>query len=108
MRLQASYFKANGFLKMGQEKEAVNALEKILYAVTEDHRHYSEILKSYAVAYLRMGERQNCISNHSAESCILPIKNAGVHQNKTGSQKASKFMRNYLSKIPRITNLCGC
>ena len=101
MRLQASFFKANGFLKMGQEKEAVNALEKILYAVTEDHRHYSEILKSYAVAYLRMGERQNCISNHSAESCILPIKNAGVHQNKTGSQKAVEIYAKLLEQNPK-------
>jgi hypothetical protein len=48
-----------------------------------------------------MGERQNCISNHSAESCILPIKNAGVHQNKTGSQKAIEIYAKLLEQNPK-------
>lgn len=98
MRMRASFFKANGFLKLGQEQEATLAFEKILQVANAEHKHYSDVLKGYAIAYLRMGERQNCISNHSSESCIMPIKDAGVHQNKTGSSKAIEIYQQLLKE----------
>ncbi len=98
MRLRASFFKANGFLKLGQEQEANLAFEQLLQNTNADHRHYTEVLKGYAISYLRMGERQNCISNHSSESCIMPIKDGGVHQNKTGSRKAIEVYQKLLQQ----------
>ncbi|MDB4767056.1 FG-GAP-like repeat-containing protein, partial [bacterium] len=40
------------------------------------------------VAYLRLGETENCCITGGPESCIVPIGPAGVHQKKEGSQKA--------------------
>ncbi len=36
-----------------------------------------------AVSYLRLGEQQNCIQHHGAESCLLPIRGDGVHTDQT-------------------------
>lgn len=41
-----------------------------------------------ALAYLRLGEQQNCQQNHSPASCIIPLQSEGIHTLKTGSQKA--------------------
>ena len=34
-----------------------------------------------AVGYLRMGENDNCVSNHNSASCILPLKSKAFHKN---------------------------
>lgn len=100
MRMRANFFRANGFLKLGKEEEAIKAFEQILEKTDAEHRHFADVMKSYAISYLRMGERQNCITNHSAESCIMPIKDNGVHQNKTGSQKAIEIYEKLLQQNP--------
>lgn len=41
-----------------------------------------------ALAYLRLGEQQNCELNHSAASCLLPIQGDGIHQLTRGSEGA--------------------
>ena len=41
-----------------------------------------------ALAYLRLGEQENCLLNHSADSCLFPIQGAGVHQLQRGSRGA--------------------
>jgi FG-GAP-like repeat/ASPIC and UnbV len=46
-----------------------------------------------AVAWLRRGESQNCALRHNSESCILPIRGAGVHVEQEGSRQA---MRHFL------------
>jgi hypothetical protein len=37
---------------------------------------------------MRLGERTNCMLNHTGSSCIFPIKGDGVHRQQTGSKKA--------------------
>jgi len=88
---------------------------KILMALAEDNQcidQFAELIKedkSYkmdpvwrelALAYLRLGERANCISNHAAESCILPIKGMGIHKEQTGSRKAIEIYTKLLEKNP--------
>ncbi len=58
------------------------------------------IMKDLAIAYLRLGERMNCINNHSAESCIYPIANGGIHKDKTGSEKAIEIYKALLLDNP--------
>ncbi|WP_420581109.1 hypothetical protein [Reichenbachiella sp.] len=38
-----------------------------------------DFYKVKALAYLRKGEIENCIQNHSGQSCIMPIKGSGIH-----------------------------
>ena len=49
------------------------------------------------LAYLRLGETQNCCAQHSGESCILPIAGQGIHQRPHGSREASKMFLEVLA-----------
>ena len=42
-----------------------------------------------ALAYLRLGEQENCLGNHDAQSCIIPIEGGGVHRLSAGSEQAA-------------------
>jgi hypothetical protein len=59
-------------------------------------RHLPDI----AITYLRIGEQANCITNHSVEACILPIKNGGIHQNTRGAKGSVAMYKEMLAKNP--------
>ncbi|MGH9749945.1 MAG: CRTAC1 family protein [Candidatus Polarisedimenticolia bacterium] len=61
-------------------------------------RHLLE--RQRAVAFLRLGEQQNCILNHSAASCIMPISLEGKHRLPTGSSKAIEVLTEILKHVP--------
>ena len=50
-----------------------------------------------AVAYLRLGEDENCVNCQSSESCIFPLKGGGVHEKRDGSQKAIPYLEEVLA-----------
>ena len=39
-----------------------------------------------ALCYMRIGEQENCLSNHTIASCLLPISKEGVHKLPRGSR----------------------
>jgi tetratricopeptide (TPR) repeat protein len=53
-----------------------------------------------ALAYLRLGENENCVNCNNGESCLLPIRNAGVHEDQIGSRNAIKYFETYLKQEP--------
>ncbi|HEX4373791.1 MAG TPA: hypothetical protein VHZ50_10845, partial [Puia sp.] len=74
------YFKAITLLKLGKEKDAIEILKPMHERMkTDSDRLSTEIAKYLALSYLRLGERNNCIANHSMESCIFPIKGSGIY-----------------------------
>ncbi len=86
-RRVAAFYKGKTLLELGEEKRSIEALESLL----KDAQHAGErdmILKGLAIAYMRVGERTNCVYDHSGSSCVFPIQGAGIHRNKTGSLKA--------------------
>jgi hypothetical protein len=80
------YVSANLLLELGKEDSAV----QIFLDLMDKNVSYQnpKVLRDLGIAYLRLGERANCISNHAAESCILPIKGIGIHQDIEGSRRA--------------------
>src|SRR6218665_335748 len=69
----AEYYKANSYLKVGEETKAVALLEKLLpMALTQFQGNADKTMNSLAIANLRLAERQNCVNNHTAESCLIP------------------------------------
>jgi tetratricopeptide (TPR) repeat protein len=98
---QAQFNKANVLLQAGDEKQSVAILEQML---AQSHSHegqiYQQILKSYAIASLRLGERQNCVMGHSAESCIMPVRGTGIHKIQLGSLNAIKAYTELLKINP--------
>lgn len=64
-----------------------------------------QILFELAVAYLRLGETENCCLRNNPDSCILPIEGAGIHKNRRGSEGAIKALMSSLEIMPPETEL---
>lgn len=91
-----NYLKANILLELGQEKEAIRILERL--AKEDVPYEPPRVKRSLAISYLRQGERSNCITNHAAESCILPIQGLGIYKQENGSRKAIRIYEELLKK----------
>ena len=53
-----------------------------------------------AVAYLRRGETENCVHCQTGESCLLPIRESGIHVKQSGSRKAIEYLEILLARAP--------
>jgi hypothetical protein len=56
---------------------------------------------SLAIAYLRLGEQENCNDIHMQKSCIFPIKGSGVHMRTRGAQGAVREYTILLKANPK-------
>lgn len=98
--------KARALIALGREKEAVNALEpQVQKIVAEKIQGMDRMKVLLGLAYLRDGERMNCIRNHSSETCILPIQGTGVHSIPYGSQNAARIYESLLRRDPQNLEL---
>lgn len=88
-------------LELGNEEKAVKMGEDLVRKIpVYDIEPRKMAMKSLAMAYLRLGERINCITYHSVESCIFPIAGKGVHADKTSSAKAIELYEQILNSDP--------
>jgi tetratricopeptide (TPR) repeat protein len=98
-----NHFKANVLLQLGRSEEALKILKR-LERDTDPFYVASGIMRKVkddmAITYLRIGEQTNCITNHSVEACILPIKNGGIHQNTRGSKGSVAMYKELLAHNP--------
>jgi hypothetical protein len=79
-----------GEIQAGMEEAKVPSAE----------RREPEWLAFKAMCYLRMGENENCLSNHNSQSCLFPVKAGGVHALQRGSRGAVEALEELLSKYP--------
>jgi hypothetical protein len=92
------FFKAVTLIKLGQEAKAADILNALM-GKTEGSRQNKfamEIRRQLALAYIRMGERKNCISNHAAGFCIFPIQATGVYTDPYATQKGIEVYKSVL------------
>ena len=80
-------------LNSGKSKDCIREIENKLNKrnITYEtliSRRWSPILEILALAYLRLGEQENCILNHNEYSCIIPIQKEALHTLQNGSRKA--------------------
>ena len=89
---------ADAELKLGNEAEAIRLLRDC------DEKHLPELTAAWpeekkkglflfvkfslGVAYMRLGETQNCCKQNTPDSCIMPIQGAGIHTQEEGSRRA--------------------
>jgi tetratricopeptide (TPR) repeat protein len=93
--------KGNALLKFGREAEAVSLLQSVIDRKKAiDGKDSPQSLKFLAIAYMRLGERQNCVNNHNPESCIIPIQKNGIHTIREGSQKAIEIYEKLMTINP--------
>ena len=93
--------KGNAVLKLGKEAESVAIIESVINRkMAMDGKDSPETLKCLAIAYMRLGERQNCVDYHNPESCIIPTEKKGIHMVQHGSQKAIEVYKKLLLLNP--------
>lgn len=93
--------KGNALLKLGKEADAVATLESAINRKKKlDSKEDPQSLKFLAIAYMRLGEKQNCVNYHNPESCIMPIQKNGIHAIRQGSQKAIEIYKQLLAIDP--------
>jgi len=91
--------------RAGDTEAAIETLESLLRELTERNKPYEADLRRQtrrylALAYLRLGEQENCIHYHAHASCILPIAASAVHQRRRGSEGAVDHYRQLLLEDP--------
>ncbi|CAN5608289.1 hypothetical protein BH23BAC1_BH23BAC1_25870 [soil metagenome] len=91
-------------LYAGKTWEAIEILQEIirnqnplLDYVEKDIR---EIFDFLGIAYLRLGEQENCLRFHNHQSCIIPIAPSAQHQWELGSEKAMEIYALMLKNNP--------
>lgn len=100
-KMRFTYNKSYALLALGREDEAIPLLEEQVERINREGIKGMNRLKiQLALAYLRAGERQNCVANHTAETCILPIRGGGIHLHQEGSRKAIAMYQELLSEYP--------
>jgi FG-GAP-like repeat/ASPIC and UnbV len=85
-------------LKVGLETQSVHMYEELAKRI--DFMTVNKLLPDMAIAYMRLGERNNCMTNHNGASCIYPIKDGGIHKQQTGSRKAIELYKSILADNP--------
>jgi hypothetical protein len=103
-RLELRQAYARELLNAGQVQKSLDAIEALeTDARVNAHGEWParlgvSILK--AMAYLRLGEEQNCHLNNTRDSCLMPIRGTGVHQRREGSTKAARVLEQILEGNP--------
>ncbi len=89
----------------GDTEEAIGEFEAASAAVAAssdlfDPKFRSNVARLLAVAYLRLGEEENCLLDHNRDSCLLPIEGGGVHRTPRGAEKALEVYLRILAQEP--------
>lgn len=99
------YQYAYELLYAGEVEESIRQLNTLIQnrglKLSQISKRTKPIFNLLGLAYLRLGEQDNCIENHASESCILPIRGAGVHTDPTGSRNAVEIFRQLSFRFPR-------
>lgn len=100
-----SYWFFRETLNSGNTEGAIQGIESFLSDLEERGKSMSSQELSFfhrllATSYIRLGEQENCLINHTSASCIIPIANSGIHTNTKGSEKAIEILEKMLVSLP--------
>lgn len=93
-------------LQAGDTADAIDQFERIRQLGADNRAALSpsfekEVRDSLAIAYLRLGEQENCFWNHGQDSCLLPLKGRGIHTALRGAKGAVPEFTAALEKDPK-------
>jgi len=102
-RLEMQSMLAIETLNAGLSEEALKEFAKLEPLLKEarlldDNQRFLGIYR--ALCHLRIGEQENCLANHTIDSCLLPISENGVHKLQRGSRGAVNILTNLLAELP--------
>ena len=92
-------------LKAGENQGCIDEIENLIarqQLAYEDliTKELLPIIELLALAYLRLGEVNNCQKNHNEFSCILPLNELAFHIDLNGSKKAIAIYSQIYEKFP--------
>ena len=92
---------AKELLRAGASAEAAALFEQVReQAAAHRFRTKPSLEEMIALAYLRLGEQQNCIDDHNLASCLLPIAAEGVHKATRGIAGGHRLLSSNSKKTP--------
>jgi hypothetical protein len=92
-------------LRLGHDQESVASYTQAvaLHPLLEGKVDPKTLLRTrvdHALAWLRLGETQNCIARHTSDSCLAPIEGKGQHVDQEGSRQAIALLTGVLGEEP--------
>jgi hypothetical protein len=89
----------------GQPDRALNTFAAVEKLVADsggrmDERTATELRTQKAIAFLRLGEQENCLAAHNADSCVFPLKPNAYHLLPRGSRGAIALFNEQLAETP--------
>lgn len=92
---------ADQLLNAGQNEMATMELLDVVQQINDSLYDRTKLIyELLALTYMRLGEQQNCINTHNAESCIVPLTGGGQYSMKSGPENAIKIYKRILAKYP--------
>jgi hypothetical protein len=105
-RFKFNWLVAEHMLRLGQSQQAVTYFETAcqfaaqVEPAIEDDQHELLLLMT-ALAHFQIAENENCVANHTADSCLLPIQGKGIHVKQEHTKAAIEFLMLLLGKNPQ-------
>jgi hypothetical protein len=92
-------------LNAGLSEQALQTLTLIEAEAAQAGRGFPQKLRREmqlrkALCQLRIGEQENCLAHHNADSCLFPISQGGVHLLPRGSRAAVSLLLELLTEEP--------
>ncbi len=95
---------AHALVRVGRSAEAVELYDELLPRARAVGFGGDELIDRVefprAVAYLRLGEEENCVAHHTADSCLFPIRSGAIHGIRRGSLGAVEAFEAILERRP--------
>ncbi len=85
---------ADARLAVGEIEPAIADYDAALKLATRsnDTKAWLVVARKAAVAWLRLGERQNCVARHNEDSCLFPLQNGAIHVEQKAAKQAILFL----------------
>jgi hypothetical protein len=92
-------------MRAGWPDKALNTFAALERFIAESGRHLdpgpAEALRmEKALAFLRLGEQENCLATHNADSCVFPLQPKAYHLLPRGSRGAIGLFNQHLAEFP--------
>jgi len=88
-------------IRAGKNENAIIVLEQVVSKMKANPRpnlvNIYQANRALAIAYLRVGEVQNCVNNESESMCIMPFDKEAVYKDKRSVKMAISILNEMLS-----------